>query len=66
MTPIMSSGETSRVKDFERVGSAVMRPRRSRLGKPCVEESCTWFGTIATSAVPPAEFAMVSTRRVRA
>ena len=73
MSPIMSSGETSRVKDFDRVSPTVMRPKQSSVSsvggiwvEPSIEESCTWLATIATSAVPPAELAIVSTHSVRA
>ena len=73
MSPIMSSGEANKVRDFDRVSPTVMRPRQSSVsavGEPSGEKlplrkPVLGCATIATSAVPPAELAMVSTRSVR-
>ena len=72
--PIMSSGETNTVKDFERVSPTVIRPRQSSVssvGEPleyyfAFRNPILGWATIATCAVPPAELAIVSTRSVRA
>ena len=59
---------------FDRVSPTVMRPKESSVssvGDPSwknlvLRKPVLGWATIATSAVPPAELAMVSTRRVRA
>ena len=74
ISPIISSGETTRVNDFALVSPTVIRPRQSSVSS--VGEPSGWnlpfknpvlgWATIATAAVPPAELAIVSTRSVRA
>ena len=73
MSPNISSGETSTVTDFDRVRPTVILPRQSSVSsvgvpsewKRPLRKPIPGCATSATCAVPPAEFAIVSTRRDR-
>ena len=74
MSPSMSRGDTRIVSDLERIRPTVVRPKQSSVSS--VGDLSAWkrplrnpvlgWATIATCAVPPAEFAMVSTLSRRA
>ena len=71
--PNISNGDTSTVVDLDRVSPTVILPKQSsvssvgvpsRLKRP-FKKPMLGCATTATSAVPPAEFAIVSTRSDR-
>ena len=65
----MSSGDTSTVTDFDRVSPTVILPKQSSVSlvgvpsqlKRPFKKPMLGCATTATCAVPPAEFAIVST-----